>query len=164
MSCKFYPLFVLQSVMIRSIFTSLSSLIFHIAYLHMPFPYFGSYLFYLSYLHVLSTIPILISYLLSCTQLVYKPNRYPETNQVCTLRNTAVLSTGSFLRLRLGLSWVGTLPELSSCMVLTIVQTYLCFPIPVLCSCALPTADTDDLTYIDILFPRIKGALAQILS
>src|ERR1700677_2829943 len=57
-------------VMIRSIFTSLSSLsrlIFFISYLHMPFPYFGSYLSYLSYLHVLSAIPILISYLLSCT-------------------------------------------------------------------------------------------------
>ena len=107
----------------RSIFTLLSflsCLIFFISYLHMPFPYFSSYL---SYLHVLSTIPVLISYLLSCTWLVYKPNRYPETNQVCTLRNTAVLSTGSFLRLRsslrLGLSWVGTLPEPSSCVVLT---------------------------------------------
>src|ERR1700677_2351377 len=97
--------------MIRSIFTSLSSLsclIFSISYLHMLFPYFGSYLSYLSYLHVLCTIPVLISYLLSCTELVYKPNRYPETNQVCTLGNTAVFSTGSFLRLcsslRLGLS------------------------------------------------------------
>src|SRR6202453_5212075 len=100
--------------MIRFIFTSLSFLsrliflIFLITYLHMLLPYFGSYLSYLSYLHVLSTIPILISYLLSCTQLVYKPNRYPEANQVCTLGNTAVLSTGSFLRLRsslcLGLS------------------------------------------------------------
>src|ERR1700677_3521966 len=97
--------------MIQSIFTSLSSLsclIFFISYLHMPFPYFSSYLSYLSYLHVLSTIPVLISYLLSCTRLVYKPNRYPETNQVCTLGNTAVLSTNSFLRLhsslRLGLT------------------------------------------------------------
>src|SRR5271154_4878563 len=56
-----------STVMTRSIFTSLSSLshlIFFISYLHMPFPYFGSYL---SYLHVLSAIPVLISYLLSCT-------------------------------------------------------------------------------------------------
>src|ERR1700677_1256249 len=89
-------------VMIQSIFTSLSflsHLIFLIAYLHMPFLYFSSYLLSLSYLHVLSFVPILISYLLSCTRLVYKPNRYPETNQVCTLGNTTVLSTGSFLRL-----------------------------------------------------------------
>src|ERR1700677_2519449 len=97
--------------MIRFNFTSLSflsRLIFPIIYLHMLLPYFGSYLSYLSYLHVLSTILVLISYLLSCTQLVYKPNRYPETNQVCSLGNTALLSTGSFLRLRsslcLGLS------------------------------------------------------------
>ena len=88
------------SAMIRSIFTSLSSISRLISYLHMPFPYFGSYLSYLSYLHVLSIIPVLISFLLSCTQLVYKPNRYPETNQVCTLGNTAVLSTGSLLRPR----------------------------------------------------------------
>ena len=111
-----------SSVMIQSIFTSLSSLsrlILLISYLHMPFPCLGSYLSYLSYLHVLSAILVLISYLLSCTWLVYKPNKYLETNQVCTLRNTAVLSTGSFLRLRLSLSWVGTLPELSSCVVLT---------------------------------------------
>src|ERR1700677_4376637 len=97
--------------MIRFNFTSLSflsRLIFLIAYLHMFLSCFGSYLSYLSYLHVLSTTPIPISYLLSCTQLVYKPNRYPETNQVCTRGNTAMLSTGSFLRLcsslRLGLS------------------------------------------------------------
>ena len=153
--------------MIRFIFTSLSflsHLIFLIAYLHMLLSYFGSYLSYLSYLHVFSTIPVLISYLLSCTQLVYKPNRYPETNQVCTLGNTAVLNTGSFLRLRLGLSWVGTLPELSLCVVLTIVQTYLFFPIPALCSCALPIAVIDNLTCTVILSPRIEGALAQILS
>src|ERR1700677_2771754 len=35
---------------------------------------------------------LLISYLV--LDLVYKPNRDPETNQVCSLGNTAVLSTG----------------------------------------------------------------------
>src|ERR1700677_534916 len=85
-----------------SIFTpylSFSHLIFLISYLHMPYPSFSSYL---SYLHLLSTLLVLItlsSYLLSCTELVYKPNRDPETNQVCSLGNTTVPSTGSPLRL-----------------------------------------------------------------
>src|ERR1700677_3003849 len=92
--------------MIRSIFTSLifpfTPYLPYRPYRLSPhaFPYFGSYLLSFPYLHALSVVPTLISYLLSCTELVYKINRYPETNQVCTLGNTAVLSTGSFLRLR----------------------------------------------------------------
>src|ERR1700677_1972166 len=93
----------------RSIFTLLSflsHLIFFISYLHMPFPYFGSYL---SYLHMLSTFSVLISYLFISylvPGIVYKLNRYPETNQVCSLGNTAVLSTSSLLRLRSSLRLV----------------------------------------------------------